>query len=333
MKLTPLAFAAVKACVAALREFPDFNASLDGDNLVLKHYFHIGFAADTPNGLLVPVIRDVDSKGVLEIARELPAMLVRSRARGQVGTRRRCRAAPSPSPSLGGIGGTAFTPIINAPEVAILGVSRAETKPVWDGKEFVPRLMLPLSLSYDHRVIDGAAAARFATYLASCSPTRRRAAGGSPFDDLDVAVPDLGNFDEVAVVEVLVKAGDKVEVDTPLVTLETEKATMDVPSSAPAPFSAVLVKARRQGAAGQRDRQSLARPARPAAGHCSPCRPRSLRAPPPRPRAPLQRTHPSLRRGAHLAAREPRRRTARRCWCWAAAPAATRPRSAPPTSA
>jgi len=162
-KVTLLAFV-VKACVAALRRFPEFNASLDGDDLVLKRYFHLGFAADTPNGLVVPVLRDADRKGVLEIARELAALAAKAREGKLAPTD--LQGGTFSISSLGGIGGTGFTPIINAPEVAILGVSRTATKPVWNGKEFAPRLLLPLSLSYDHRVIDGAAAARFTAHLA-----------------------------------------------------------------------------------------------------------------------------------------------------------------------
>ena len=176
IKVTMLAFL-IKASVAVLRKFPDVNASLvstpDGDNLVLKQYFHIGFAADTPNGLVVPVIRNVDQKGVLAIAAEMTALSAKARE-GKLGPADMQGGCFSIS-SLGGIGGTAFTPIINAPEVAILGVSKSVTKPVWDGKAFVPRLMLPLSLSYDHRVIDGAAAARFTAYLASLLADLRRA--------------------------------------------------------------------------------------------------------------------------------------------------------------
>ncbi len=165
VKLTPLAFV-VKACVLALREFPRFNASLDasGENLVLKKYFHIGFAADTPNGLVVPVIRDADRSDVYEIARSLASLSEKARA-GKL-TAAEMQGGSFTISSLGGIGGTAFTPIINAPEVAILGVSRSSYKPVYDNGSFVPRLMLPLSLSYDHRVIDGAAAARFVVHLA-----------------------------------------------------------------------------------------------------------------------------------------------------------------------
>jgi pyruvate dehydrogenase E2 component (dihydrolipoamide acetyltransferase) len=140
---------------------------------VLKKYFHIGFAADTPNGLVVPVIRDCDKKGVLEIAQEMSALAKKARE-GKLGPAEMSGGCFSIS-SLGGIGGTAFTPIINAPEVAILGVSRSSMKPVWNGKEFAPRLILPLSLSYDHRVIDGAAAARFTTYLAQLLADMRRA--------------------------------------------------------------------------------------------------------------------------------------------------------------
>ena len=171
VKVTMLAFL-IKASVAALRKFPDVNASLDGDNLVLKEYFHIGFAADTPNGLVVPVLRNADQKGVLTIAAEMAALSAKARE-GKLGPADMQGGCFSIS-SLGGIGGTAFTPIINAPEVAILGVSKSVTRPLWDGKAFVPRLMLPLSLSYDHRVIDGAAAARFTAYLAALLADLRR---------------------------------------------------------------------------------------------------------------------------------------------------------------
>ena len=162
IKVTVLAFL-IQASVDALKKFPAFNSSLDGENLIVKHYYHIGFAADTPNGLVVPVIRDADKKSVLEIAREASALAKKARE-GKLSPAEMQGGCFSIS-SLGGIGGSAFTPIINAPEVAILGVSKADTKPKWDGKRFVPRLFLPLSLSYDHRVIDGAAGARFITYL------------------------------------------------------------------------------------------------------------------------------------------------------------------------
>ncbi len=171
MKVTLLAFL-IKAAVAALRRFPTLNSSLDGDNLVIKQYWHIGFAADTPNGLVVPVVRDADRKGVLELARETAELAARARE-GKLAPADMQGGTFSIS-SLGGIGGTAFTPIINAPEVAILGVSKAATKPVWNGTQFAPRLMLPLSLSYDHRVIDGALAARFITYLAQVLADLRR---------------------------------------------------------------------------------------------------------------------------------------------------------------
>ncbi|UNK58429.1 dihydrolipoyllysine-residue acetyltransferase [Pseudoxanthomonas daejeonensis] len=173
IKLTMLAFL-LKASAAALKQFPDFNASLDaaGENLTLKKYVHVGFAADTPNGLVVPVIRDVDKKGVLQIAQEMGDLAKKARD-GKLGPADMSGGCFSIS-SLGGIGGTAFTPIINAPEVAILGVSKSSMQPVWDGKQFVPRLTLPLSLSYDHRVIDGAAAARFTSYLAQVLADMRR---------------------------------------------------------------------------------------------------------------------------------------------------------------
>ena len=162
IKVTMLAFV-IKACVAALKKFPDFNASLDGDNLVYKKYFNIGFAADTPNGLVVPVLKNADQKGIMQIAKEMTELSLKARE-GKLGPADMQGGCFSIS-SLGGIGGTAFSPIINAPEVAILGLSRGEIKPKWNGKEFTPKLMLPLSLSYDHRVIDGATAARFNAYL------------------------------------------------------------------------------------------------------------------------------------------------------------------------
>src|SRR5215813_1918129 len=171
IKVTMLAFL-IKACVAALKKFPEFNASLDGDNLVYKHYFNIGFAADTPNGLVVPVVKSADQKGVLGIAKEMGELSAKARE-GKLGPADMQGGCISIS-SLGGIGGTYFTPIINAPEVAILGVCRSSMRPVWDGKQFAPRLILPLSLSYDHRVIDGAAAARFNTYLVSLLGEMRR---------------------------------------------------------------------------------------------------------------------------------------------------------------
>ncbi len=171
VKVTPLVFL-IKAAVAALKKYPAFNASLDGDSLVLKKYFNIGIAVDTPDGLVVPVIRDADRKGLLELARELGE--ISAKARDKKLTSADMQGGCFSISSLGGIGGTAFTPIINAPEVAILGVSRSAMKPVWNGGEFAPRLMLPLSLSYDHRVIDGAAAARFTSYLAQVLGDLRR---------------------------------------------------------------------------------------------------------------------------------------------------------------
>jgi len=171
VKVTMLAFI-IKACVAALKKFPEFNSSLDGDALVYKQYWHIGFAADTPNGLVVPVIKDADKKGVLQISQEMGELAKKARD-GKLGPADMSGATFTIS-SLGGIGGRYFTPIINAPEVAILGVCRSTTEPVWDGKAFQPRLMLPLSLTWDHRVIDGAAAARFNAYLGQILADFRR---------------------------------------------------------------------------------------------------------------------------------------------------------------
>jgi pyruvate dehydrogenase E2 component (dihydrolipoyllysine-residue acetyltransferase) len=162
----------MKACVASLKEYPEVNSSLDGEHLLLKRFYHLGFAADTPQGLMVPVIRDVDRKGVLEIAAELREMSGRARDGKIKGEE--LRDATFTISSLGGIGGGFFTPIINGPQVAILGVSKAVMKPVWDGAQFVPRLIVPLSFSYDHRVIDGALAARFTTHLSAVLSDLRR---------------------------------------------------------------------------------------------------------------------------------------------------------------
>ncbi|ENW2381329.1 dihydrolipoyllysine-residue acetyltransferase [Neisseria gonorrhoeae] len=171
VKLSLLAFI-IKASVSALKAFPEFNASLDGDNLVLKNYFNIGFAADTPNGLVVPVIKDVDQKGLKQISQELTELSKKARE-GKLKPQEMQGACFTIS-SLGGIGGTGFTPIVNAPEVAILGVCKSQIKPVWNGKEFAPRLMCPLSLSFDHRVIDGAAGMRFTVFLANLLKDFRR---------------------------------------------------------------------------------------------------------------------------------------------------------------
>ncbi|MDK4680804.1 dihydrolipoyllysine-residue acetyltransferase [Kingella negevensis] len=171
VKVSPLAFI-IKASVTALKAFPEFNSSLDGDNLVLKKYYNIGFAADTPNGLVVPVIKDADKKGLKEISQELSELSKKARE-GKLKPQEMQGACFTIS-SLGGIGGTGFTPIVNAPEVAILGVCKSQIKPVWNGKEFAPRLMCPLSLSFDHRVIDGAAGMKFTVFLANLLKDFRR---------------------------------------------------------------------------------------------------------------------------------------------------------------
>jgi len=171
IKVTMLAFL-IKACVAALKKFPEFNSSLDGDALIYKQFYHIGFAADTPNGLMVPVIKDADKKGIFQISTEMGELAKKARD-GKLSPAEMSGASFTIS-SLGGIGGRYFTPIINAPEVAILGVCKSQMEPVWDGKAFVPRLMLPLSLTWDHRVIDGAAAARFNVYLSQILGDFRR---------------------------------------------------------------------------------------------------------------------------------------------------------------
>ncbi len=173
IKVTPLAFL-IKASVFALKKFPEFNASIDGDSIVYKQYFNIGFAADTPNGLTVPVIKDADKKGLVEIAQETSALAKAARDGKLKPTD--MQGGTFTVSSLGGLGSTAFTPIINAPEVAILGVSKSAIEPVWNGKEFAPRLMLPLSLSFDHRIIDGALAAKFTTFLAQVLSDLRRMA-------------------------------------------------------------------------------------------------------------------------------------------------------------
>jgi pyruvate dehydrogenase E2 component (dihydrolipoamide acetyltransferase) len=171
IKVTMLAFV-IKAAVAALKKFPEFNASLDGDALVYKKYFHIGFAADTPNGLVVPVLKDADKKGILQISQDLAELSKKARD-GKLSPAEMTGGCFSIS-SLGGIGGRYFSPIINAPEVAILGLSKSFMEPVWDGQAFVPRLTLPMSLSYDHRVIDGALAARFNAYMGQVLADYRR---------------------------------------------------------------------------------------------------------------------------------------------------------------
>lgn len=173
IKVTPLAFL-IKASVFALKKFPEFNASIDGDSIVYKQYFNIGFAADTPNGLTVPVVKDADKKGLVEIAQETSALAKAARDGKLKPTD--MQGGTFTVSSLGGLGSTAFTPIINAPEVAILGVSKSAIEPVWNGKEFAPRLMLPLSLSFDHRIIDGALAAKFTTFLAQVLSDLRRMA-------------------------------------------------------------------------------------------------------------------------------------------------------------
>ncbi len=172
VKVTMVAFLVV-ACVASLKEFPTFNSSLDGDELIVKRYYNIGFAADTPGGLVVPVIKNADSLGLLEVASQLAELSGRARE-AKLGPAE-MQGSTFTISSLGGIGGTSFTPIVNPPEVAILGVTRAAMKPMWNGNEFTPRLMVPLSLSYDHRVIDGADAARFVVHLARVLSDLRRA--------------------------------------------------------------------------------------------------------------------------------------------------------------
>ncbi len=171
VKVTMLAFL-IKACVACLKKFPEFNSSLDGEDLVYKSYYNIGFAADTPNGLMVPVLKNADSKGVLQISQEMAELAKKARD-GKLSPAEMTGATFTIS-SLGGIGGRYFNPIINAPEVSILGVCKSSTQPVWNGKEFAPRLILPLSLSWDHRVIDGASAARFNAYLGQILSDFRR---------------------------------------------------------------------------------------------------------------------------------------------------------------
>ena len=336
IKLTTLAFI-VRACVKALQQFPLFNTSLDasGENLVYKKYIHIGFAADTPNGLLVPVIRDADRKDIYEIARALAELSGKARSGKLAGAD--MQGGSFTISSLGGIGGTAFTPIINAPEVAILGVSRSAIKPVFRDGAFVPRMMLPLSLSYDHRVIDGANGARFTSYLVERTGRRARPDRGGAVSRAEILCPDLGDFKDVPVIDVMVKPGDSIELETPLITLETDKATMDVPSTAAGQVLEVLVSkgskvskgtplllvetgaaaatstpaapsaAGRSGVTADRPRRRARRPARAGRcaeggcnGHCG-CAIATARS---------QRL-------------SPRPRAARSCWCSAPVPAVT----------
>ena len=237
VKLTPLVFI-IKACIAALQKFPRFNASLDasGENLVLKKYFHIGFAADTPNGLVVPVVRDADRYDIFQIARVLGQMSEKARA-GKL-TAAEMQGGSFTVSSLGGIGGTAFTPIINAPEVAILGVARSSLKPAYERGGFIPRLdapAVPFLRSSRHRRCGGGPLHR----LPEQDPERRQGAGMSAYE---VRIPDLGDAKGVTVVEVLVAVGAAVKVDDPLVTLETEKASMDVPAPVAGVIESILVK-------------------------------------------------------------------------------------------
>ena len=224
----------VKACVSALKKFPDFNSSLDGDELVLRRYYNIGFAADTPQGLLVPVIKDADKKGLLEIAADLPELSAKARD-GKIGPEE-MEGSTFTISSLGGIGGTSFTPIVNAPEVAILGVTRAAMRPTWDGVRVRPPPDLPA--------------------LALLRPPRHRRRRGRPLHRLprdragrlqagaplvEVKVPDIGDFADVPVIEIHVSAGDEVQPEQPLVTLESDKATMDVPAPEAGTVKEILV--------------------------------------------------------------------------------------------
>ena len=222
VKVTMVSFLIV-ASVAALKAFPNFNASLDGDDLILKRYYNIGFAADTPGGLVVPVIKNADQKGLVDIARELTELSGKARdGKLMPGD---MQGASFTISSLGGIGGTTFTPIINAPEVAILGATRSAMKPVWDGREFVPRLMVPLSLVVrppgDRRCRGGA------VHGVPGQGAERSEAGAAV---TEIRVPDIGDFTDVPVIEIHVSPGDEVALEDPLVTLESDKATMDVPA-------------------------------------------------------------------------------------------------------
>ncbi len=242
----------MRAVALALVEMPLFKSSLapDGENLVIKKYTHIGFAADTPNGLVVPVIRDADKKDIYELAKSLATLSDRARTgklqaddiQGGVFT----------VSSLGGIGGKFFTPIINAPEVAILGVSRSSWQPVYRDMAFVPRLMLPISLAYDHRVIDGAKAVRFTTRSARSSRMRagssRRFLEGSRVSDVEIRVPDIGDFDSADVIDVHAKPGDTLAADDPLITLETGQG---VDGRAGAARRQGRVRRREEGSEGQ----------------------------------------------------------------------------------
>ena len=323
VKMTMVALL-LKASVAALKAYPQFNASLDGDDLVLKRYYHLGFAADTPGGLVVPVIRDVDQKGMLDIARELTELSGSARE-GKLKADE-MRGGTFTISSLGGIGGTSFTPIVNAPELAILGVTRSATKPVWNGSEFVPRLMLPLSLSYDHRVIDGARGR--ALHGLPRRRARRPAEGAALMADLvEVKVPDIGDFADVPVIEMLVSPGDTVGAEDPLVTLESDKATMDVPAPQAGTVGELKVSVGDKVSEGSvilmLDPAARGRVRRDGASR----RRRGAPRPPKRPRR-----RPPSRRARRQAVRRPTPTSACRSSSSAPARAATPPRSAPPTS-
>ena len=246
----------MKASVAALKAFPDFNSSLtpEKDALIYKKYWNIGIAVDTPEGLVVPVVRDVDRKGIIELSRELGDLSQKARD-GKLSAAE-MQGATFTISSLGGIGGSAFTPIVNAPEVAILGVVRSKMAPVWNGEEFKPRLMLPLCLSYDHRVIDGASARALlapprnpagrrapARSLSSAHPSQTREVHAmSQENNHEIKVPDIGDFKDVPVIEVHVKPGQAIKADETIITLESDKATLDVPAPADGIVGEVKVK-------------------------------------------------------------------------------------------
>ena len=254
-RVTLLAFL-VKACVSVLKQFPDFNSSLspEKDSLILKRFYNIGIAVDTPDGLVVPVVKDADRKGIIELSKEFGD--ISKKARDGKLSPNDLQGGSFTISSLGGIGGTSFTPIVNAPEVAILGVVRSKMSPVWNGSEFVPRMMLPVSLSYDHRVIDGAAAARFTRQLCHCSKTTvgssSETRGHPNMSTVEIQVPDIGDFGDVPVIEIHVSPGDVVAVDDSLVTLESDKATMDVPSPSAGTVVGTADRRRRHGVAGKR---------------------------------------------------------------------------------
>ena len=344
VKFTMLAFL-IKASVAGLKKFPDFNSSLDGDNLVYKQYYNIGFAADTPNGLVVPVVKGADQKGLVAIAKEMAELSAKARE-GKLGPADMQGGCFSIS-SLGGIGGTAFTPIVNAPEVAILGVSKGRDEAGVGRQGVRPEADAPVVAVLRpsrHRWRAGGTFHR----VSDAGPRRfpaRDPVRGRAMATIEVKVPDIGDFTDVPVIEVLVKPGDAIKAEDSLVTLESDKATMDVPSPAAGTVKAVSVKVGDKVSQGTLvlTLESAAEAA-PSPQPSAPLPERERERAAPTAAAPTAEASPPLspkgRAGPGVRAaprpREPTKATSTsnaKCWCWAPGPAATAPRSAPPISA